>query len=97
MKYSKASGFARASLFFTGRPLWITKEINLSDAFVVAVSLWPDAVDADDAAPVADEAAAVAELAAAVAELAAAVAEVVAEAASTNNDHFALSVLVVKG
>ena len=24
------------SLFFTGRPLWITKEINLSDAFVVA-------------------------------------------------------------
>ena len=24
------------SLFFTGRPLWVTKEINLSDAFVVA-------------------------------------------------------------
>jgi hypothetical protein len=63
----------------------------------------PDA-PLDPAASVAELAAAVAELAAAVALLAAAVADVaaavwlvVADAASTINDHFALSVFVVSG
>jgi len=75
-----------------------------------AVALLPAAVAllaaavADDAAAVAllpdvvaDDAAAVALLAAAVADVAAAVWLVVADAASTINDHFALSVLVVSG
>ena len=68
-----------------------------------AVALLPDVV-ADDALAVAllpdvvaDDALAVALLAAAVADDAAAVALVVALAASTINDHFALSVLVVNG
>ena len=65
-------------------------ELAASLAFVVAVSLCPDAVDAELAA-------AVAELAAAVALVAAAVALVAAVAASTNNDHFALSVFEVSG
>ena len=32
----KKNNIPTISLFFTGRPLWVTKEINLSDAFVVA-------------------------------------------------------------
>ena len=32
----KKNKIPAVSLFFTGRPLWVTKEINLSDAFVVA-------------------------------------------------------------
>lgn len=32
----KKNNIPTVSLFFTGRPLWVTKEINLSDAFVVA-------------------------------------------------------------
>ena len=68
----------------------LVADVAASEALVVAVSLCPDAVDAD-------EAEAVAELAEAVAEAAAAVAEVDAAEASTIKDHLALSVLDVKG
>ena len=36
LKLLKEANIPTVSLFFTGRPLWMTKEINLSDAFMVA-------------------------------------------------------------
>ena len=36
LKALKEKNIPIVSLFFTGRPLWMTKEINLSDSFVVA-------------------------------------------------------------
>ena len=32
----KQKGIPTVSIFLTGRPLWVTREINLSDSFVVA-------------------------------------------------------------
>ena len=36
MKKLAEAGIPTVSIFFSGRPLWMTKEINLSDVFVAA-------------------------------------------------------------
>ena len=82
----------------------VTADAAASDALVVAVSLWPDAVEADEALLVADAADSAAFVllvdaleALAVALELAAEALLVALAASTISDHLAESVFVVSG